>query len=119
MTPRLNKQMKRKYLSRYSIKATSPAYRIMTIAAVEIREAGYEYLSGKLLKIGCGTKAKSILVGDFVDEHIGLDHEDCPHDQSLLDLVETFYDIPTQDQTIGRLLCTAVMEHMEDPSVFL
>ncbi|GJL67428.1 MAG: hypothetical protein NPIRA06_00630 [Nitrospirales bacterium] len=98
---------------------TSPAYRVVTIGAVEIRESAYDYLSGKMIDIGCGTKAKSILVGDFVDEHIGLDHDECPHDKSLVDLIGTCYDIPAQDQTFDSLLCNAVMEHIEDPAVAL
>lgn len=106
-----------KYFSRYKI--SHPAYNVSRIAGTQIRDRASWYFSGKMLEIGCGTKIKGLLVGEFVDEHIGLDHEDCPHDQSNIDIFGTAYDIPIEDDTYDCILSTAVLEHLEEPQIAL
>ncbi|MCB8943685.1 MAG: class I SAM-dependent methyltransferase [Ardenticatenaceae bacterium] len=106
-----------KYFQRFPI--TTPTYNVTRIAGKQIRDRASRYFSGRMIEIGCGTKAKGLLVGEFVTEHIGLDHEDCPHDQSNIDLFGTAYDIPVDDDSFDCVLSTAVMEHLEEPLLAL
>ncbi len=103
------------YFSRYKI--FHPAYRVSRISGHLIRDRASQYFSGKMLEIGCGTKIKGLLVGDFIDEHIGLDHEDCPHDKSKIDLIGTAYQIPVENDLYDCVLSTAVLEHLEEPQL--
>ena len=101
------------YFSYYKI--NNPAYNVARIAGNQIRNYASRYFSGKMLEVGCGTKRKGLLVGEFVDKHIGLDHEDCPHDQSNIDLFGTAYNIPVDENSYDCILSTAVLEHLEEP----
>lgn len=73
------------------------------------------YVRGRMLDIGCGIKPYSALVAPHVTEHVGLDHIDSQHDQSKVDLYGTAYDIPVEDASFDSVLCTAVLEHLEEP----
>lgn len=73
------------------------------------------YLSGRLLDIGCGTKPYKDMLSPFVDEHVGVDHEATFHDKSNVDLFGTAYEIPADDETFDSAICTAVLEHLEEP----
>ena len=106
-----------KYFSRYKI--THPAYHVSRIAGHLIRDRASHYFSGKMLEIVCGTKIKGLLVGEFIEEHIGLDHEDCPHDKSNIDIFGTAYEIPEKDEVFDCILSTAVLEHLEEPQAAL
>jgi len=105
---------RKRYYSRYPMR--DPAYLVMRAAGREIERAGSLYLKGKLIDIGCGEKWKKDLVGRFVDEYIGLDHADTQHDKSNIDLLGTVYKIPVDDNTFDSAICTAVLEHVEEPS---
>ena len=94
---------------------THPGAAILRVAGAQIRDRASRYFKGRMLEIGCGTKSKGLLVGEFVQEHIGLDHEDCPHDKSQIDLLGTAYAIPSPAASFDCVLSTAVMEHLEDP----
>jgi len=69
-----------------------------------------------MIEIGCGDKSKNYLVGEYVSEHVGLDHEASYHDGSRVDIVGTAYDIPEPDCSFDCVLSTAVLEHLEDPT---
>lgn len=103
----------KKYYKKYPI--SSPAYLVARIAGEHIKDRARRYFSGKLIEIGCGDKTKRYLVGEYVDCHIGLDHEDSPHDKSNIDLVGSAYEIPQNDESFDCVLSTAVLEHLEDP----
>jgi SAM-dependent methyltransferase len=92
-----------------------PSYAVLRIAGEQVRERASRYFSGRMLEIGCGRKTKGLLVGEFVKEHIGLDHKDCPHDQSGIDLFGTAYEMPCPDNDFDCVLSTAVLEHLEEP----
>jgi ubiquinone/menaquinone biosynthesis C-methylase UbiE len=94
---------------------TDPAHGVRKIAGLHIRDRASRYFSGRMLEIGCGTKTKGMLVGEFVDEHIGLDCEDCQHDRSKIDLFGSAYAIPVEDDSFDCLMSTAVLEHLEEP----
>ena len=73
------------------------------------------YLSGNLIDIGCGTKPYKEMFSPYVEEHTGVDHEATFHDTSNVDLFGTAYEIPTDEETFDSAICTAVLEHLEEP----
>ena len=73
------------------------------------------YLSGILIDIGCGTKPFKDMLSPIVKKHIGLDHEATVHDKSNVDLFGTAYGIPVDNETFDSAICTAVLEHLEEP----
>ena len=77
------------------------------------------YFSGRLIDIGCGAKPYKDLLAPYVTEHIGVDHQDTLHDKSNIDLFGTAYDIPVEDGEFDCALCTAVLEHLEEPELAL
>ncbi len=81
----------------------------------EFRRAAGLHLQGRLIDIGCGTKPYRGLLSDYVDEHVGVDHEDTLHDKQNIDLIGTAYDIPAEDAAFDSAVCTAVLEHLEEP----
>ena len=101
--------------SSYYHPITHPSYNPRRIAGTHIHDRAGKYFSGRMVDIGCGTKSKSALVGEFVQEHVGVDHPDTLHDKSKIDLFGTAYDIPVDDESFDCALCTAVMEHLEEP----
>ena len=68
-----------------------------------------------LIDIGCGTKPYKQMLGKFVKNHIGVDHELSIHDKKNVDLVGTAYEIPVKDNSFDIAICTAVLEHLEEP----
>jgi len=102
-----------KYYNQYKI--THPAYMVVRYAGNEIRKSAQKYFKGKLLDIGCGAREKAYLVGDTVERYIGLDHKDSSHNLSMVDIIATAYEIPEPDASYDSVLCTAVLEHLEDP----
>lgn len=78
-----------------------------------------KYLKGKLIDIGCGTKPYKNLVANYVTEHIGVDYQDTIHDISNIDLFGSAYEIPTKDASFDSAICTAVLEHLEEPELAL
>lgn len=74
-----------------------------------------KYLRGKLIDIGCGVKPYKVQLSSIVDEHIGVDHEGTSHDKSEIDLFGTAYSIPAENSSFDSAICTAVLEHLEEP----
>jgi SAM-dependent methyltransferase len=72
--------------------------------------------SGRMLDVGCGIKPYRKVFAPFIDEHVGLDHEATPHGLEQADLVGTAYDIPAPAESFDTVLCTAVLEHLEEPA---
>jgi len=81
----------------------------------ELKRCAGQYLKGRLADIGCGDKPYSDLLAPFVEEHVGIDHEGTQHDRSRVDLTGTAYDIPAADASFDSAICTAVLEHLEEP----
>ncbi|MBT8485790.1 MAG: class I SAM-dependent methyltransferase [Phycisphaerales bacterium] len=77
------------------------------------------HLRGRLLDIGCGTKPYRTLLAPLVSEHVGLDHAECTHGQEAIDLSGTAYEVPADDASFDSALCTAVLEHLEEPEAAL
>jgi SAM-dependent methyltransferase len=75
-----------------------------------------KYLQGKkVIDIGCGTKPFKEILAPIVSEHIGVDHELSLHDKSNVDITGTAYQIPVNDEEFDGAICTAVLEHLEEP----
>ncbi len=81
----------------------------------KLKEKGKLYLSGCLIDIGCGTKPYRELLKPYVTEHVGVDHEQTLHDKSNVDLFGTAYEIPCDNERFDSAICTAVLEHLEEP----
>jgi ubiquinone/menaquinone biosynthesis C-methylase UbiE len=77
------------------------------------------HATGTLLDIGCGEKPYQTLTADLVDYHIGLDLPDSLHSRERVDLHATAYRTAIADKTIDTILCTTVLEHLEEPTVAL
>ena len=73
------------------------------------------FLRGRLIDIGCGSKPYKPLFRPFVAEHVGIDHEGTQHDKASIDLYGTAYEIPVEDASFDSAVCTAVLEHLEEP----
>lgn len=84
-----------------------------------LEQAAKSFLKGKLVDIGCGTKPYKNLLSSYVTEHIGVDHENTIHDKSELDLIGTAYNIPVENASFDSAICTAVLEHLEEPELAL
>ena len=78
-----------------------------------------QYIDGKLIDIGCGTKPYAEMTRPYVDEHIGVDHQDTMHDKTNIDRFGTAYEIPAEDAEFDSAICTAVLEHLEEPETAL
>ncbi|MEQ6341789.1 MAG: methyltransferase domain-containing protein [Gammaproteobacteria bacterium] len=76
---------------------------------------GKRYISGRIIDIGCGTKPYAELLKSYVTEHVGVDHEGTFHSKDNVDLFGTAYVIPAEDSSFDSALCSAVLEHLEEP----
>jgi SAM-dependent methyltransferase len=72
-----------------------------------------------MIDIGCGTKPFEGLLSPRIIAHVGLDHVETFHDKSKIDLFGTAYEIPAEDCSFDSALCTAVLEHLEEPELAL
>ncbi|MCD4727936.1 MAG: class I SAM-dependent methyltransferase [Pirellulales bacterium] len=101
------------YYKEYGI--TNPAYMVMRIGGKFIEKYSAKYMTGKLIDIGCGEKKKRPLIGKYVESYTGLDHEGSLHDKTNIDMFGTAYNIPVENEYFDCVLCTAVLEHLEEP----
>ena len=102
-----------------SINSDSRSVLVKWIVQKHLVETTSKYFKGSLIDIGCGTKTYQELVAPSITEHIGVDHEKTLHDQSNIDLFGTAYEIPSEDNFFDSALCTAVLEHLEEPELAL
>jgi len=112
-TSRVRANTPEDYYAFYPI--TDPAYAVIRISGSLIRQKALKYFSGKLIDIGCGKGIKRGLIGEYIDDYVGLDHESSPHGTDAIDLVGTAQNIPANDNTFDCALCTAVLEHLQYP----
>ena len=59
------------------------------------------------------------MVAPYITEHIGVDHEGTQHDKGNIDLTGDAYNIPIEDNGCDTILCTYVLEHLEEPNLAL
>jgi ubiquinone/menaquinone biosynthesis C-methylase UbiE len=80
-----------------------------------LRKKVEAYAKGKLLDIGCGEKPYAKMLKPYVAEHVGVDHEGTLHDKSNIDRFGSAYEIPAEDNEFDSVICTSVLEHLEEP----
>lgn len=80
-----------------------------------LAESIQKYARGKLLDIGCGEKPYESMAKAYITEHVGLDHKNTLHNKSKIDLFGNAYNIPVEYEYFDTILCTAVLEHLEEP----
>lgn len=85
----------------------------------ELTRCASAYLKGRLIDIGCGIKPYEKMLAPYSAEHVGVDHQETLHDKSKIDLFGTAYDIPSDDESFDSAICTAVLEHLEEPEAAL
>lgn len=75
--------------------------------------------AGLLLDIGCGTKPYEPLTRGRVARHVGVDHPASLHGNRAVDVASNAYDLPFRDGTFDVVLCSSVLEHLEEPEAAL
>lgn len=88
---------------------------VQWIVQRELARAAKHFLRGRVVDIGCGTKPYRGLLNPYITEHIGIDHHASLHSKENVDLPGTAYAIPSPDDSFDAALCTAVLEHLEEP----
>ena len=81
----------------------------------EIEELLKKYAHGRIADIGCGIKPYKVFTQDLVDEHVGIDYEEGFHKKDNVDIITDAYHIPVEDENFDFILCTDVLEHLEEP----
>ena len=89
---------------------------IFSVINPELHAVLKKYAHGKMADIACGEKPYAKMASAFVTEHIGIDHQETIHDKTRIDLIGTVYEIPAHDESFDSLLCTDVLEHVEEPA---
>ena len=93
-------------------------YKNVLVYSIDNRELvrlAKKYISGRLIDIGCGSKPYAALLKPYVTEHVGVDHKGTSHSKENIDLFGTAYAVPVPDASFDSALCTAVLEHLEEP----
>ena len=73
------------------------------------------FATGRLVDIGCGTKPYETMALRTVDEHVGVDHAETLHGTTRIDILANAYDTGLEDSSFDTVLCTDVLEHLEEP----
>ena len=74
---------------------------------------------GRLLDIGCGPKPYARLTRGLVDRHVGVDHPGSQHGLGAVDAAASAYRLPFRDGAFDTVLCSSVLEHLEEPEAAL
>jgi SAM-dependent methyltransferase len=74
------------------------------------------YASGGLLDIGCGDRPYYSRAKRYADSYTGADYSGTPHLNDHIDIFCDAYHISMKDMSFDCVLCTEVLEHLEEPS---
>ncbi|MDR3667490.1 MAG: class I SAM-dependent methyltransferase [Ignavibacteriaceae bacterium] len=75
-----------------------------------------KYANGIILDIGCGEKPYRNFTLNSGIKHIGIDHIESLHNRLHVDVVSNAYGLPFKENTFNFILCTYVLEHLEEPA---
>lgn len=70
---------------------------------------------GSLLNAGCGDITYEFIYKDLVQSQIRFDWPNTVHDKSLIDVYGSVTDLPFADRSFDVILCTEVLEHVNEP----
>ncbi len=106
-------------MSRAQPKPSSANYLLLRTLAVQLRTAMHRAFDGRsdlrLLDIGCGSKPYLEFTQPWVTEYVGLEHEARPG----VDVVGLADDLPFPDASFDAVLCSQVLEHVEEPAAVI
>lgn len=80
-----------------------------------LQECSADHSCGTLVDIGCGVKPYKEIFAPFVEQHIGVDLDDGIHGKDSVDVVGTAYKTSLSQASCDTILCSEVLEHLEDP----
>lgn len=79
-----------------------------------IRNANFAH--GTLLDVGCGRKPYELNFSKYVDRYFGMEYApESGYRGNRADVASDASAMPFADQSIDAILCTEVMEHVENP----
>jgi len=81
----------------------------------QLKQYAERHIKGLLIDIGCGDDQYKEMLAPYVRRHVGFDHLGTNHDKSKADFFASAYHIPVADNTFDSAICTAVLEHLEEP----
>ena len=84
-----------------------------------LEEMGRKYATGTLVDIGCGKKPYKEVFAPFVEQHIGVDLVDAIHGNEEVDIVGSAYETGLEAGSCDVILCSEVLEHLEEPEIAL
>ena len=84
-----------------------------------LRKVAGKYANGVLVDIGCGEKPYRSIFSPYVTQHIGVDQYESPHGTQFVDIIGSAYETTLDDAICDVVLCTEVLEHLEEPKVAL
>ena len=77
--------------------------------------ASAKYSAGSLVDIGCGSKPYKPIFEPYVTRHIGIDVSTSSSDVHMVDIVAEAYKTGLKTASCSTILCTEVLEHLEEP----
>ena len=84
-----------------------------------LRKCAARYFHGKLLDIGCGGKPYLSWLRPIIDSYLGFDLPDSAGKKRPIDVGGNALKLPFKDGSFDSVLCTSVLEHLEEPEIAL
>jgi len=97
------------------VRLTDNHYLVSRRSQEAFEQRALPYVRGRLVDIGCGDKPLEGFLAERIDEYVGVDFEGSLHGLGGVDVVATAYDTKQADQSFDTVLCTTVLEHLEEP----